>query len=103
MHRTKIVYALLAMLLLVACQSVDAAQASNAAALPDTAAEVPRMRVKELNELLDAGEEVIVVDTRLRASYDESHIVGAISLPLLEVDDRYKELPKNAKIVLYCT
>ena len=103
MSRLKIVYALLALLLLAACQSANAPQASDPASVPATAEDVPRMRVVELKALLDAGEEVIVADARSATSYEENHIAGAISLPLLEVDERYKELPKDAKIVLYCT
>jgi hypothetical protein len=104
MSRLKIVSALLALLLLAAaCQNANASQASGASPVPATAADVPRMRVVELKALLDAGEEVIVADARSAASHEESHIAGAISMPLLEVDKRYKELPKGAKIVLYCT
>ncbi|MGR9036631.1 MAG: rhodanese-like domain-containing protein, partial [Gammaproteobacteria bacterium] len=46
------------------------------------------MRVTELKALLDAGEEVIVVDSRSLESYEARHIVGAISMPLPEVDER---------------
>jgi hypothetical protein len=100
--RLRIISVLLALLLLVACQRVGASQNSNVS-LPATAEDVPRIRVKELKALLDAGEEVIVADARSLSSYEESHIAGALSLPLIEVDDRYKELPKDAKIVFYCT
>ncbi len=101
MPRFKIVYALLALLLLAACQSASANQVTGD--LPATVADVPRMRVKELKALLDAGEEVIVADSRSLASYEARPIAGAISMPLLEVDKRYKELPKDRKIVFYCT
>ena len=50
-----------------------------------------------------ADEEVIIADSRSLTSYEARHIVGAISMPLLEVDERYKELPQEAKIVFYCT
>jgi 3-mercaptopyruvate sulfurtransferase SseA len=104
MSRLKIVYALLALLLLAAaCQNAIASQANSASPVPATAADVPRMRVVELKALLDAGEEVIVADARSATSYEESHIAGAISLPMLKVDEQYKELPKDAKIVFYCT
>jgi len=103
MSRLKIVSALLVLLLLVACQAADGSQAGSSAAAPATTEEVPRIQVKELKALLDAGEEVIIADARSLTSYEASHIAGAISMPLLEVDERYKELPKDAKIVLYCT
>jgi hypothetical protein len=103
MSRLKIVYALLALLVLAACQGANASQASGDASVPATVAQVPRMRVKELKALLDAGEDILIVDARSLRAYEVSHIAGAISLPLLEVDKRYRELPKDAKIVYYCT
>jgi hypothetical protein len=103
MSRLKIVSALLVLLLLAACQAANASQASGNESIPTTTEEVPRIRVKELKALLDAGEEVIIADSRTPRSYRASHIAGAISMPFLEVDERYKELPKDAKIVFYCT
>lgn len=103
MSRVKIVYALLALLALAACQSANAPQANSPAAVPATAADVPRMRVQELKALLDAGEEVIIVDSRSLTSYEARHITGALSMPVLEVDARYAELPTDRKIVFYCT
>ena len=52
-------------------------------AIPATAEQVPRIRVKELKALLEAGEEVIIADARSRRSYEASHIAGAISMPSL--------------------
>ena len=103
MSRLKIVAALMVLLLPAACQAADASQTSDNESIPATTEEVPRIRVKELKALLDAGEEVIVADSRSLRSYNASHIAGAISMPLLEVDERYDELPKDSKIVFYCT
>jgi hypothetical protein len=103
MSRLKIASALFAVLLLAACQAAGASQAGSNESIPTTTEEVPRIRVKELKALLDAGEEVIIVDSRSLRSYEASHIAGAISMPLLEVDERYDELPKDSKIVFYCT
>ena len=61
------------------------------------------MTPQELASLLDAGEKVVVVDTRSQAAYDASHIAGVDSIPYDEIDMRYRELPKGLKIVLYCT
>jgi rhodanese-related sulfurtransferase len=46
---------------------------------------------------------VLLVDTRSRASYQQAHIPNAISLPLEEIEAGDKSLPKDAKLVLYCT
>ena len=61
------------------------------------------MTPQELKSLLDAGGNVVVVDARSLSSYEASHISGAGSMPLGEIDTRYRELPKGARIVFYCT
>jgi hypothetical protein len=83
-------------LILVGCQSP-------APSVPATVEEVPRIRAPELRALLDAGEPVVIVDTRGRQLYDQRHISGAISVPEQETDARQGELPRDSKIVLYCT
>lgn len=64
---------------------------------------VPRVTTEELKDKLDAGKDVVIVDTRSLENFNEKHIAGAISMPLVEVDLRYEELPKDKEIVLYCT
>lgn len=64
---------------------------------------VPRIMAESLKARLDAGEEVVIVDTRSLENFREKHIAGAVSMPLVEVDLRYRELPKDKTIVLYCT
>lgn len=61
------------------------------------------MRAQELKALVDAGQSVVIVDTRSLAAYQANHIPGAISLPLGEIELRQSELSKEAKIVTYCT
>ena len=53
--------------------------------------------------MLDAGEDVIVVDSRSLAHYKLVHISGALSMPLSEVEKRHDELPQEGEIILYCT
>lgn len=86
-------------IVLAGCQSKPAAKAD----VPSDVQEVPRMTPQELKSLLDAGEKVVVVDTRSSESFEASHIAGAGSIPYDEIDMRYRELPKGLKIVLYCT
>lgn len=48
-------------------------------------------------------EPLLVVDVRSRARYDESHIEGAVSSPLVELETGHALLPKDRFILLYCT
>jgi hypothetical protein len=87
---------LLGLLLLAGC-------GSSRASLPDSVEEVPRIRAQELVALLDGGDPAVIVDTRSRELYERRHIPGAVSIPENETGSRHRELPKDAKIVLYCT
>jgi len=87
---------LVSVLVLVGCQSPTPS-------LPATVAQVPRIRAKELKTLLDAGDAVVIVDTRTSEVYRQRHIPGAVSIPEPETGARQGELPRDAKIVLYCT
>ena len=66
------------------------------------AGKAPEITKEELREKLENKADVIVVDVRSKASYDKSHIIGAISIPLGEIEKRHEELPKDKEIILYC-
>ena len=65
-------------------------------------AEVPRLPVAEARALYDSGEAVFV-DVRDLASYGVSHIKGARPIPLFQVASRANELPRDKRIVTYCS
>lgn len=46
--------------------------------------------------------EVVVLDVRPRAEFDDKHLPFARSLPLAELKARLAELPKDRPIVAYC-
>lgn len=46
--------------------------------------------------------EMTVVDVRPREEFDAGHFPGAVSIPLAELPDRYRELPDGAEVVVYC-
>ena len=72
--------------------------------LPQTDAEVPRVSVQDTLAALQSGEAVIV-DVRSAESYAESHIAGAISIPLdvIQTDPASLDLDKDQWIITYCT
>jgi 3-mercaptopyruvate sulfurtransferase SseA len=93
-----ILLAVLLLTVLVGCQASAAKEKS----VPTAAEQVPRIEPQDLKALLDEEKEVVVVDTRRLGSYEASHIPGSISIPLAEMETRYQELPKDARIILYC-
>ena len=57
----------------------------------------------DLKRRLDEeGKEIVVLDVRKRNGFEEGHIPGAVSIPFEELEERYKELPKDKEIVTYC-
>jgi rhodanese-related sulfurtransferase len=50
---------------------------------------------------LDAGGAVLV-DVREADEYDAGHIAGARNLPLSVLRQRYRELPRDRPLTLYC-
>lgn len=62
---------------------------------------VRRITTAELEELMKQGK-VVVVDVRNQAAYDIGHIRGAKLIPVPQVGERTKELPRDKMIVTYC-
>lgn len=63
---------------------------------------VPRVSLQDTQDLLAQGQAVLV-DVRSKASYDQAHAVGALSIPEEEIDARLSELPRDKTLILYCT
>lgn len=57
---------------------------------------------QELKERLEAGEEVVVVDVRPLAEARQGSLPGARSIPLGELEARWRELEKVDEIVCVC-
>ena len=68
----------------------------------DSAPTVPVVRSDYVKALLDAREPVVLVDFRRASEYRAGHLPGAISVPLAELDRRYREIPATARLILYC-
>lgn len=56
----------------------------------------------QLDEYLDQGSNVFLVDMRDANSYRRAHIRGAVNIPAGELRSRIGELPQDRLIVLYC-
>ena len=66
--------------------------------------EMPRLSVAELRALMDGGHEPVVIDVRSDAghSVDGRSIPGSITVQLVDIKIRAKELRRDRDIVLYC-
>ncbi len=64
-----------------------------------------RITIGQLKRMMDAKEDVVIIDTRDGSSYLGStvKIKGAIHITVNELEGKMKDLPKNKLIVTYCT
>jgi rhodanese-related sulfurtransferase len=61
-----------------------------------------RIPVMELSRMIEAGEEVLVIDVRSERA-PLAPIPGAIRIPMAKIAERQKEIPRDKDIVLFCT
>jgi len=67
--------------------------------------DVPRITVQELKAKMDKGDDLVVVDVRTGNDYERSKIKikGAIRIPIVQLEARSNELPRDKEIITYCT
>ncbi|MAT42736.1 MAG: hypothetical protein CL609_10365 [Anaerolineaceae bacterium] len=72
------------------------------AAEEETFPEIPRV---SLDDALAAykSSEAVFIDVRDSSSYAQAHVPNALSYPLAQLGNQYKELDPNAWIITYCT
>ncbi len=77
---------------------------STTSATPITSpSEVPRISPEKVKAKLDTDSNMVIIDTRSKAEYEQTHISGAVSMPLDEIAQRYSELSGYTEIFTYCT
>jgi 3-mercaptopyruvate sulfurtransferase SseA len=80
----------------------DEPQTASAPQPPASAAEVERVSPDAARAALDQNRAVFL-DVRTREEYQQSHIPGAVSIPLDELPTRLSELSAQDWIITYCT
>jgi hypothetical protein len=83
-------------------QTAPAVQQPVAADEEAAKALVTRISVADLQTRL-ANNQVTLIDVRDADSYLQSHIPGAMHIPLARIDGEIPYLPKDKPIVTYCT
>ena len=83
--------------------TANSAQNSNSAPKSaDPLADAPRITLADAKKAFDEGK-VVFVDTRADVKYKEEHIKGAMNIPAEAFQTRYAEVPKDKKIITYCS
>ncbi len=58
---------------------------------------------EELHDLLQKGTDLVLIDVRAPLEFEESHIEGAVNIPVADLRIRYNELDPVKKTVLLCS
>ncbi|TNF46617.1 MAG: MBL fold metallo-hydrolase [Bacteroidetes bacterium] len=61
---------------------------------------VERMTAQDLEKEMTA--EPIIIDVRKKSEYDSEHVIGAINVPLNEINQHLSQIPKNEPFILHC-
>jgi len=66
---------------------------------------VARVTAEELKDLIDAGDQVSIVDLRraIEVKHDPVKLPGALWIDLGELEGRHEEIPREKEVVLYCS
>ncbi len=75
---------------------------ANAPAAPAHKDDAPRISLEDAKKAYDKGG-VLFIDTRAEPAYKVEHIKGAINIPVETIESRYKDVPKDKKIIAYCS
>lgn len=62
---------------------------------------VNRITPKEL-EIAYAAEKPLVIDVRKKSEFDSEHVIGAINVPLNEINQHLAQFPKEKPFVIHC-
>jgi rhodanese-related sulfurtransferase len=62
---------------------------------------VNRITAKELEKTIDF-DKTIIFDVRKKSEFLSEHLVGAINVPLNEINNHLAEFPKNKNFILHC-
>jgi len=105
---TLIAIAVIGISVFTACQktvpntTTNTAKTNSAAPTADTTDNVPRISLADAKKGFDDGSAVFV-DTRAEVQYREEHVKGAINIPAEAFQTRFAEVPKDKKIITYCS
>jgi len=75
--------------------------ATSTAAVRDELATARRISRDEAMKLVKE-KKAVYIDVRSKDSYDSGHLPGAISIPLSQLPQRFKDVPVKKFLITYC-
>jgi hypothetical protein len=62
-----------------------------------------RITAEELRDLLEAGEDAMIVDVRSGLANDADTIPGSLRISVEELATRHAAIPRDREIILFCS
>ncbi len=81
--------------------AVETGAAAYFAGMPD---HIYKIGQQDFVDKVVAGDDMVIIDIRSAAAYEESHVKGAISLPWggTAISDNLKYIPQDKEVFIYC-
>jgi rhodanese-related sulfurtransferase len=64
---------------------------------------VDRISPEELRQMLEDGEDIVVVDVRNALESAADSVPGALRIPLEDMEARQGDIPRDRDIILFCS
>jgi rhodanese-related sulfurtransferase len=64
--------------------------------------DVVTVTAEQVKGFLDAREKMVLIDLRPVIEFQKSRLPGARSVPMKELEKRFREIPQSGRVVLYC-
>ena len=101
--RILLALALLCVCLAAGCGNEDADEYSET---EDNAVKTEYVQIsqEEAKEIMDSGEDIVILDVREQDEYDAGHIPGAVLIPYTRIEEQSGAMlpDKNRTILVYC-
>lgn len=64
--------------------------------------DVVTVTAEQVKGFIDAREKMVLIDLRPVIEFQKSRLPGARSVPMKELEKRFREIPQSGRVVLYC-
>jgi rhodanese-related sulfurtransferase len=64
--------------------------------------DVVTVTAEQVKGFLDAREKLVLIDLRPLAEFQKTRLPGARSVPMKDLEKRFREIPQSGRVVLYC-
>jgi len=64
--------------------------------------DVVTVTAEQVKGFLDAREKMVLIDLRPAIEFQKTRLPGARSVPMKELEKRFREIPQSGRVVLYC-